>query len=104
MKPAVTLVTGASRGIGRAIALEAASRGHDVIVVYHQERKQAEAVCAAAEAAGSTCARAYPCDVSEPEAVSDLFSRVRSELGPITNLVNCAGYVGDRWTLAEMPV
>ena len=61
------LVTGASRGIGKAIALRLAADGADVAVIYAGSADKAEAVCEEIRAMGRN-ARAYCCDVSDPEA------------------------------------
>jgi 3-oxoacyl-[acyl-carrier protein] reductase len=79
------LVTGASRGIGRAIALELARAGADVVVGYRAATGEAEAV--AAEAGG----RAIQADVSEPEGAR----RLVEEAGDLQILVNNAGLTRD---------
>ena len=86
------LVTGASRGIGRAIALELARAGASVVVGYHGGREAAEAV--AAEAGG----RAVQADVSDPEGARGLVE----EAGDLDILVNNAGVTRDG-LLARMP-
>lgn len=89
------LVTGASRGIGRAIALELARQGMDVAVVYAGNEAAAQETCAAAEALGVRAA-CYACDVSDFAAVGALVSRITEELGPVYALVNNAGITRDR--------
>lgn len=89
------LVTGASRGIGRAIALELARQGMDVAVVYAGNEAAAQETCAAAEALGVRAA-CYACDVSDFAAVGALVARVTEELGPVYALVNNAGITRDR--------
>jgi 3-oxoacyl-[acyl-carrier protein] reductase len=79
------LVTGASRGIGRAIALELSSAGASVVVGYASGESEAEAV--AAEAGG----RAICSDVSDPESASALVE----EAGELDILVNNAGITRD---------
>jgi len=78
-------VTGGSRGIGRAIALELAHGGASVVVGYHSGADEAEAV--AQEAGG----RAVQADVSDPEAAS----RLVDEAGDLDILVNNAGVTRD---------
>ena len=76
----VALVTGASRGIGRAVALELASAGASVAVNYRERTDAAEAVCAEIIGAGGT-AIAVQADVVDPDAVGEMVKRVTSELG-----------------------
>jgi enoyl-[acyl-carrier protein] reductase III len=71
----VALVTGASRGIGRAIALKLAEAGCDVAVNYVNSHDEAEAVCAAVRAAGRR-ACAIQADVGKPESVAELFTEL----------------------------
>lgn len=85
----VAVVTGGSRGIGRAIALEAAGRGYDVAVGYWTGHTEAKEVVAQIEALGRR-AVAIQADVAETEALEDL-SVAGRELGPIALLVNNAG-------------
>ena len=65
----VALVTGGSRGIGRACAVGLAEDGFDIAVVYAGSVDAARETCEACEAAGAT-ARAYQCDVADPAAVN----------------------------------
>ncbi len=85
-----TLVTGASRGIGRAIALALAADGASVAVNYRERAQDAEAVAATIRSTGRR-ALAVQADVSLRPAVNDMLARVESELGPVDILVNNAG-------------
>ncbi|GLY88281.1 SDR family oxidoreductase [Actinoallomurus iriomotensis] len=76
------VVTGASRGIGRAIALGLAARGASVAVNYLKNDKLAAEVVAAIEADGGT-AVALQADLSRPAEVTGLFSRAEQALGPL---------------------
>lgn len=89
------LVTGASRGIGRAIALELARQGMDIAIVYAGNETAAQETCAVVGETGVHAA-CYACDVSDFTAVGDLVVRVAEELGPIYALVNNAGITRDR--------
>ncbi len=94
MNGRVALVTGASRGIGREIALELASSGHIVAVNYSRSADAAAAVVNEIEAAGGS-ALALQADVGDAEAVDSMVSRITEELGPIAVLVNNAGITRD---------
>jgi 3-oxoacyl-[acyl-carrier protein] reductase len=84
------LVTGASRGLGRAIALRLAGAGAAVGVNYRERADAAEAVVREIRERGSR-ALALRADVGDPAQVRDMVSRVRSELGMVDILVNNAG-------------
>lgn len=84
----VALVTGGSRGIGRATALRLAREGADVAVSYATRVREAEDVVAEVVALGRR-ALAEPCDVSRPDDVGRLVARTRERLGPIDLLVHC---------------
>jgi 3-oxoacyl-[acyl-carrier protein] reductase len=89
----VALVTGGSRGIGRAIAIELARRGFTVGVNYKSDEGAARETVAAIEAAGGT-ARALRADVSDAAAVTALFGEADA-LGPLGVLVANAGITRD---------
>src|SRR5436309_2611519 len=99
-----TLVVGANRGIGKAIALEAARQGHDLALVCQSNESALATARHAAEAAGSRRVVSHLCDAADADAVSNLFETVRRDHSPLTGLVNCAGFTGSRLTLAEMPL
>jgi 3-oxoacyl-[acyl-carrier protein] reductase len=86
----VALVTGASLGIGRAIAEAFAKVGVDTAINYLRHQAEAEEVCAAIRRAGRR-ALAAAADVSKSVDVSRLVSAVEEGLGPIDILVNNAG-------------
>jgi len=86
----VALVTGASRGIGKAIALALAGAGADVVVNYRVQAEAAEAVCKSIRAAGRMCI-AVQADVSISADVERLVTTTENELGPVGILVNNAG-------------
>jgi 3-oxoacyl-[acyl-carrier protein] reductase len=86
----VALVTGASRGIGRAAALALAAAGADVAVNYRERSAEAGEVVAAIRASGRR-AVAVAADVSDSDAVVGMMSRIEDELGTVDVLVNNAG-------------
>ena len=88
------LVTGASRGIGAAIATALAAEGWPVGVNYRADADGAERVVAAIEAAGGR-AVAVQGDVAEPAAADPLFAAVEERFGPVMVLVNNAGVRAD---------
>jgi len=98
----VALVTGASRGIGRAIALALGSDGHPVAVNYASRADAAEAVVSEITAGGGN-AKSFQADVSDAGQVDDLFARVGEALGPVAVLVNNAGITADNLLLRMSP-
>lgn len=84
------LVTGASRGIGAAIALRLAKEGFAIGVNFARNREQAQAVVDEIRWSGGAAA-AIAGDVSDPAAVAAMFDQVEAELGTLTLLVNNAG-------------
>ena len=99
----VLLVTGASRGIGAATALLAASQGWAIAVNYVVNAQAADAVVAQIKAQGGT-AVAVQADVSLEDDVLRLYQTVDSQLGRITGLVNNAGVVDMPAKLVDMSV
>ena len=95
LKGKVALVTGASRGIGEAIAKKFASLGADVAVIYAGSQDKAEAVVNSCESDFGVKAKAYKCDVSDFEATKELVSKVKSDFGTVHILVNNAGITKD---------
>ena len=86
----VALVTGASRGIGRAVALELGRAGYAVCVNYLNSEEAAWQVADTLRAGGSD-AVAIRADVADGAAVAEMVRRTEKELGPVTLLVNNAG-------------
>jgi 3-oxoacyl-[acyl-carrier protein] reductase len=90
----VAFVTGGSRGIGRAIALELAARGAAVLVNYYQAEEKALAVVSSIEASGGR-AIAAQADVSDFEQAQNLIKTGLDQLGGLDILVNNAGVTRD---------
>ena len=90
MSEKVCLVTGGSRGIGRAICLRMAQEGYRIIVNYRTRADAAEEVCQAIAAAGGM-ARAFAADVTDPKAVRALFVSISETEERVDVLVNNAG-------------
>jgi 3-oxoacyl-[acyl-carrier protein] reductase len=93
----VALVTGASRGIGQAIALRLAARGARLAAVATSAERCAETVRLAGE--HGVEARAYGVDVSDTDAAVALVAQVQKELGGLDVLVNNAGITRDQLLL-----
>lgn len=92
------IVTGATRGIGRAIALELATRGASVAFNYSKSAEQAESLKAEIENLGARCFAAQ-CDVASTEAAADFVKQTNAAFGRIDLLVNNAGITRDNLIL-----
>ena len=92
------IVTGGTRGIGRAIVLELANRGSNVAFNYSKSGDEAEKLKAEIEALGGK-AIAAQCDVSKTEAAADFVSQVKDAFGTVDYLVNNAGITRDQLVL-----
>jgi len=89
LKGKTALVTGGTRGIGRAIALKLAGAGCDLALIYHNSHEAAEEVVAAIRALGQR-ALAIQADVSDPESVREGFAALRKEFGQLDIVVSNA--------------
>ena len=100
----VAVVTGASRGLGRAIAVALGSRGAIVYVNHKSDRTATEAAQTAAlvESAGGR-ARIVQADVTQPESVRGMFKSVTDEFKRVDILINNAGITRDDYFLTMRP-
>jgi 3-oxoacyl-[acyl-carrier protein] reductase len=89
------LITGGSRGIGRAIVKELARRGARVAFSFGKSREQAESLIAEIEASGGQ-ARAFHADVRDAAAAEEMVRTVKSDFGSLDLLVNNAGVTRDK--------
>jgi 3-oxoacyl-[acyl-carrier protein] reductase len=96
------IVTGASRGIGLAIAKKLAGAGYGVIAVARRTGDELEAAIAACQKEGVGSLQFAALDLSEIEAIPEFVRRLRREKGSIYGLVNNAG-IGTEGLLATMP-
>lgn len=97
-KPRHALVTGASRGIGRAIALRLAERGHSITVNYNSHPEDADAVVnEIIDSGGSACA--VRGDVSTKEGCETIVKGAEQAYGPVEILINNAGVISDNLLL-----
>ena len=95
MTTPVAVVTGASRGIGRAIALGLAADGYDCVITCRSRVDLAEDVAAQIRALGRTC-RVAAFDVADAAACRATLDPLLAETGPVAVLVNNAGVTRDR--------
>jgi NAD(P)-dependent dehydrogenase (short-subunit alcohol dehydrogenase family) len=102
MKP-VILVTGGSRGIGRAIAIHAARGGYDVAFTFIEDEKAAGEVIAAIEKLGRNCYAQKSNSSGGAAEIDMLLDSVERALGPITHLTNNVGITGRIGKLIDLP-
>lgn len=96
MNKKVVLVTGSSRGIGRATIIEFASKGYDVVINYLNSVEKAEELKQYVEKRFNVEALVCKADVSDENQVKEMFDNIISKFGKIDVLVNNAGIVYDR--------
>ena len=102
MNESVALVTGGSRGIGRAICLELARQGAAVAVNYAGNEQAAQETVEACRALGVQ-AEAFQADVSDPAACEGLIAQVKERFGRLDILVNNAGVTRDGLLMTAKP-
>lgn len=94
LKGKTAVITGGSRGIGAAAALEFMKNGADVAIIYASNCEAANAVAANAARYGIK-AKAYKCDVADFTQVQTAFNEIFADFGKVDILVNCAGITRD---------
>jgi 3-oxoacyl-[acyl-carrier protein] reductase len=100
LKGRVALVTGGSRGIGKAISLALAEEGADVVIDHIEQKEEADEVVEEIRRMGRY-AFAFQTDVKDFDKVTDMVEQITDEIGKIDILVNNAGIVRDK-TLRKM--
>ena len=90
----VAVVTGGSRGLGRACAVALAETGWTVAIGYRSSETDAKETAAALEAVGKPGLAVY-LDITDESSVQEAFRRVSDEVGSVTGLVNNAGFSQD---------
>lgn len=94
LKGKTAIVTGGSRGIGKAIALKLAQEGADVAILYAGNEAAAQETCSLIGQSGVT-AKAYRCDVADDRQTKETVDAILADFGGIDILVNNAGVVRD---------
>ncbi|MBQ3402777.1 MAG: 3-oxoacyl-[Synergistaceae bacterium] len=98
----LALVTGAAKGIGRAITLELARNGFDVAINYNHSAESAESLCVEARTLGVQ-AETFRADVSIHDEAARMFAEARASLGTVSVLVNNAGITRDTLLMRMKP-
>lgn len=94
LKDKVALITGASRGIGKAIAMEFAANGANIAIIYAGNTDAANDTISEIEAKGVK-AKAYQCDVSSFDNTKEIINQIIADFGQVDILVNNAGITKD---------
>lgn len=99
LKGKVAVVTGGSRGIGRAVCLKLAENGADIALIYAGNEEKAQETAREAAAFGVR-AQAYRCNVADFAEITAVFKQILTDFGGIHILVNNAGITRDKLLLA----
>uniref|UniRef100_A0A0D6QY44 3-oxoacyl-[acyl-carrier-protein] reductase n=1 Tax=Araucaria cunninghamii TaxID=56994 RepID=A0A0D6QY44_ARACU len=103
LKGRVAIVTGASRGIGREIALHLAGKGADLLLVYASNHQKAEELASTIRDSAHVTAIPFQADISDSSQVVQLFDKAEQAFGRVHVLVNSAGVMDDKYSsLAEI--
>ncbi len=95
LKEKTAVITGGSRGIGKAIALKLASDRANIAIICRNMQEEAETVCEQCRRTYGVRAKAYSCDISDEEQVNCTVSEIIKEFGSVYLLVNNAGITED---------
>ncbi|ACS85211.1 SDR family oxidoreductase [Musicola paradisiaca] len=101
MSRKITLITGGSRGIGRATALCLAEKGHHVCITYRTRKDNAVDVINEIKKKGGH-ATAFHVDISSEEQITDMFQQIDQDLGRVSGLVNNAGIIQPQATFDQL--
>ena len=96
LKGKTAIVTGGTRGIGKAIVFKLASMGIHVAVIYAGNEEAAEKICKKCRQEYQVTMKAYRCDVSDFGKVKETVAEIKAEFGTVHILVNNAGITRDR--------
>ena len=96
LKGKTAIITGASRGIGAAIALKLAYLGADIAAIYASNRDAAEEICQQCREAYGVKAKCYPCNVADFEQTKETVKAIKDDFGGFQILVNNAGVTRDK--------
>lgn len=95
LKGKVAIITGGSRGIGRAIAYRFAALGADIAVIYGGNAEDAQKTCTECKEKYQVNIKAYCCDVSDFEQTKETVAQIKADFGAVHILVNNAGITRD---------
>lgn len=90
MKPKTAIITGASKGIGRALALQFATKGYDLAICGHRDKAALAETSEAITCMGRNCVSCMG-DIGNPEFVQDFFQQIQTNYSTIDVLINNAG-------------